>query len=127
MEELSIIAPYLLLFVLLLPSLLRYLPRSNSVCYCIFRGLLWVHPTKPRWRGDDPRHRGLREFLATLVTNFPTLLVRHHLEQEVRLVAIPRDHPLTATVDEHGTLAISTSIMEPPRVTAVSSQPDLVK
>jgi hypothetical protein len=88
-------------------------------------GVLWVHPVQPKWRGGGLRHAGLTDFIATLVTNFPTLLVQQPAVQEVRLVASPRDHPITATVAEHGQLAISTSALDPPRIVNVSSQDEL--
>jgi hypothetical protein len=90
-------------------------------------GVLWVHPAKPKWRGGGLRHAGLKDFIATLVTNFPTLLVQQPAVQEVRLVASPRDHPITATVAEHGELAISTSALDPPRIVKLSSHKELTQ
>ncbi|KAF4044122.1 hypothetical protein GN244_ATG03578 [Phytophthora infestans] len=70
-------------------------------------GVLWVNPTKPRWRGGVEGRIGLRDFLVVLITNFPTILARREESHEVRMAASPRDHPITATVSTHGQLVIS--------------------
>jgi hypothetical protein len=89
-------------------------------------GVIWVHPKRTKWCEVGPRQHGLRDLIVALVTNFPTLLVCQPRGQEVRFNATPSDHPITATVTQHGRLAVTTSGLDPPRHVKVCSQPELV-
>jgi len=68
------------------------------------RGILWFHPSRPRWRGDSANWLG--GFITVLITNFPELLVRIFEIEEVRVVATPVDHPITALVTSSSELTI---------------------
>jgi hypothetical protein len=71
------------------------------------RGVLWFQPRRSRWSGNGDFT--LVELIKVLVTNFPTMLVRSYDREEVRMVADPKDHPVTATVSPTGRLYITTS------------------
>jgi hypothetical protein len=89
------------------------------------RGILWFHPSRPRWRGDGGSGNCLNEFITVLLSNFPALLARRFDSEEVRMVALPADHPITAVVTTGRTLTISTSTTCSDSVSGVSGQQGL--
>ncbi|KAE9280594.1 hypothetical protein PR003_g27921, partial [Phytophthora rubi] len=85
------------------------------------RGILWVRPRKPKWRGDGKDCYWLGDLITVLVTNYPFLLTRMYDSSVVRITATPPDHPLTAGLEADGTMAVTSSTVRTECVVGINS------